>query len=173
MRYSKNENSILVGNFSTGTEVTIRVLSLDTNEELILDTNKCIEHDDQQGLYMWSTKNINYSNKIDHYANLVYIMSNGVDNDTMGKFTYSGYLDDNNDLINTKLDMLISFKEQYDRLESKIDTLVESIEKIDILNNKTDQILEFETRFKNVQEQLSIEYQDIMTTLSNIDAKLT
>ena len=104
MRYSKNENSTLVGYFEPGSSVKIDILAIDTDNKLILDDDICIESQEIPGIFLWNTKNINSSNSIDHYSNLIYRMYNTSTGEIyLGKFTMGGYLDNRFDNIDTKL----------------------------------------------------------------------
>jgi len=104
MRYSKNENSTLVGYFEPGASVKIDILAIDTDNKLILDDDICIESQEIPGIFLWNTRSINTSNGFDHYSNLVYKMYNTNTGEIyLGKFTMGGYIDNRFDDIDTKL----------------------------------------------------------------------
>ena len=114
MRYSKSEDSTLVGYFKPGSSVKIDILAIDTDNKLILDDDICIESQEVPGIFLWNTRSINASNSFHHYSNMLYKM---YDTDTdeiyLGKFIMGGYVDDRFneisntlDEINTKLNKL-------------------------------------------------------------------
>ena len=97
MRYSDKEHAILVGQFSAGIDVTIKILDLDHDVEIPLINNICNESAIMSGVYLWNTKYID-SSKIDSYVNLLYEMKDSSGNVYYGKFIFGGYVDTKIDL---------------------------------------------------------------------------
>jgi hypothetical protein len=122
MRYSEDEETVLVGEFESGSDVTIEILCLETDKLVTLDKDECEESGVFSGVYKFSTKYIDKST-VPVYANLLYRMTDGVDT-YMGKFVYGGWLDNieveatidtkpledkldlHDDIVNTKLDII-------------------------------------------------------------------
>lgn len=98
MRYSKDEESILVGMLPEGLDnVTIEVLNLKTDTVMDLTDNRCVESSKFPGVYIWSTNNMAAANT-NGYINLLYrmtgITTTGKPITYYGKFVYSGYVDE-------------------------------------------------------------------------------
>ena len=98
MRYSIGEDAILVGQFSPGSVVTIKIIVLDNDNLLVLDNINCYESTNMPGIFMWNTNNISDTNNINGYINLLYEMTNTEDEKYYGKIVYGGYPDDNTDV---------------------------------------------------------------------------
>jgi len=89
MRYTKDENTILAGNLPTGGDVTIKIINMDTDDLLTLDTDACTESDNIPGLFKFDTVNIT-DDRTDMISCL-YEMSDGTKT-FRGKFILSGYV---------------------------------------------------------------------------------
>jgi len=93
MRYSLNENSVLVGQFEPGSTVNIEILLLETDTLLILDDDVCAESSFMPGVFTWNTSNLSDLNNINGYVNLLYKMTSDQGDDYYGKFVFGGYVD--------------------------------------------------------------------------------
>lgn len=76
MRYAEGENAILVGVFgTTGLNVEINIVALESHNEIELLTAKCIEIPSMPGVYSWNTENIK-EGAITKKTNCIYRMIN-------------------------------------------------------------------------------------------------
>ena len=97
MRYSDKEVAILVGQFKSGSKVTIKILDIDHDLEIPLQTYNCYESNVIPGIYLWNTMNLDMS-RIDEFNNLLYEMKDENNNTYYGKFVMGGYVDREIDL---------------------------------------------------------------------------
>ena len=93
MRYSENEETVLVGILEPNMNVKIKIINLDSDALVSLKTDNCIESKHEGGVYMFSTKNIDKSTVPEH-ANLLYVMTTEEGDRQFGKFVYGGYMDE-------------------------------------------------------------------------------
>jgi len=93
MRYALGENSVLVGQFSPGDTVTIKLVVLDNDTLLTLTTNACVESQHIPGLFIWKTVNIATTNNLVGYTNILYEMVSGTGKKYYGKIVYAGYVE--------------------------------------------------------------------------------
>jgi len=165
MRYSKNEDSVLVGKFIPGSRVTIRILALDTDNELILDDDLCIESGHLPGMFMWSTSRINASNNITDYSNLVYIMSSSTGEETVGKFTYGGYLDKNYEELTVKIEAILNSLPTLTNIDNKVNEVITKLDElnisevsdlIDTIDLKLDKALTLEFKLDEINDKLTL-----------------
>lgn len=93
MRYSNDEDAILVGIFKPNQNVKIKVLNLQNDLVITLKTDTCLESASIPGVYRWSTTSISDDRLTSGFYNLFYEMTgdNGVK--FYGKFIYGGYVD--------------------------------------------------------------------------------
>lgn len=87
MRYFKTEDTVLVGYLVPNSNVTITIIDLDNDKVIPLTDNNCVESEHIEGLYAFSTSNIDKDKLEDRIYNLFYIMEDDVGNKTYGKFT--------------------------------------------------------------------------------------
>jgi len=92
MRYAYAEETVLVGQFQTGSTVTIKIIDLATDNLITTTTATCIESQHIAGMFLFSTTNINKAT-VPTYANLLYEMASTTGEKAYGKFIYGGYLD--------------------------------------------------------------------------------
>jgi len=95
MRYALGENSVLVGQFDTGNTVTIKLLVLDNDLLLTLNSNSCLESTKIPGIFMWNTSNISTTNNLSGYTNVLYEMVSNTGKKYYGKIVYAGYVENN------------------------------------------------------------------------------
>ncbi len=93
MRYSNDESAILVGLFNPGQVVTIKVVNLQTDAVIALDTSTCLESEQIPGMYRWSTTTISDNSLTADFYNLFYEMTAEDGERFYGKFIYGGYVD--------------------------------------------------------------------------------
>jgi len=91
MRYSKDENTVLVGQLTPNVNVTIKIIDIARDTVIGLSNDKCTESRHIPGLYLWSTNNI-LPDEVNGYTNLIYEMKQGTEV-YYGKFIYGGYVD--------------------------------------------------------------------------------
>jgi len=92
MRYSENEQAILVGQFAPGLSVSIKILDLSNDAEIPVTSITCRESRVMPGIYLWSTSRID-EREYDGYKNLLYEMTSSEGKKYYGKFVYGGYVD--------------------------------------------------------------------------------
>jgi len=94
MRYSETEITTLVGQFSPGQTVTIKLIELSNDALVTVTSDVCVESLHIPGMYLWKTNNINDTSLIG-YSNLLYEMTCLEDGSKFyGKFVFGGYVDD-------------------------------------------------------------------------------
>lgn len=89
MRYSSNENTVLVGNFPTGATVSIKIIDMLTDELVTLTDNVCTESAHIEGMYLFNTGNI--ISVFTKETSLLFEMSDGTST-FYGKFVCGGYI---------------------------------------------------------------------------------
>ena len=124
MRYSENEETVLVGEFDTGKDIKIKILCLELDKLVTLEKEECEESEVFPGVYMFSTKYIDKST-VPEYANLLYHMYDEDGNYYRGKFVYGGWFD--NIDVEANVD-LTPIEEKIDSHDSIVNT------KLDIIN---------------------------------------
>jgi hypothetical protein len=61
MRYVKTENTILAGELAPSSTVKIKLINMQSDELLTINSNVCIESTHIPGTYLWNTSNIDSS----------------------------------------------------------------------------------------------------------------
>lgn len=89
MRYAIGENSVLVGEFPPGSTVRIKILILENDNLLTLNTDVCLESSKLPGIYTWKTSNININNNINGLVNLLFVMTSEIGQKYYGKILYA------------------------------------------------------------------------------------
>jgi hypothetical protein len=91
MKYLLKEEVILVGDLTPNSNVTIKLIDIETDKEIPLETNICKESKIEPGIYLFSTKNIDYKNLVKKEAyNIVYVMSDEYGKKSIGKVVIGG-----------------------------------------------------------------------------------
>ena len=109
MRYTKDEETILVGHLPTSGTVTIKLINLADDTELTVDDNTCTESLNIPGVYTFNLSHLN--NVITEYTNCLYEMTDGT-KQFYGKFVVSGYVE------MPEFDELIDFQKGDWKMES-------------------------------------------------------
>lgn len=114
MRYVKTENTILAGELSPSSTVKIKLINMQSDELLIINSNICTESTHIPGTYLWNTSNIDSSlfSNLTTPMNVLYMMYNVSDptKTFKGKFVIGGEL--NNLSTITNLDISIKNNNQ-------------------------------------------------------------
>lgn len=114
MRYVKTENTILAGELSPSSTVKIKLINMQSDELLIINSNICTESTHIPGTYLWNTSNIDSSlfSNLTTPMNVLYMMYNVSDptKTFKGKFVIGGEL--NNLSTITNLDTSIKNNNQ-------------------------------------------------------------
>ena len=105
MRYGKNENTYILGQFNSGDTVTIDVYRLSDNNKVV-DGGSCSEVG-ATGVFKYL-----FSQSITQKEEFLFIMSNGV-LEIKGKIIFGGYLDDMKDRIDENLDAKITTRSSH------------------------------------------------------------
>ncbi len=92
MRYSNDEQTVLVGIMKPGVDVTIKVMDLISGNLINITTDACPETQ-LEGVYRWPTSNIDDEALADGFYNLFYEMVGSDGKKFYGKFLYGGYVD--------------------------------------------------------------------------------
>ena len=100
MRYASTENTVLAGIFDPGSTVNIKVINMENDSLVDITSNVCTESSNMPGIFLWSTSNIN--EVFSTNTNLLYQMYDTIGKTFVGKFVYSGILDEIN-TIKTKV----------------------------------------------------------------------
>jgi len=124
MRYSENEETILVGEFEPDKNIKIKILELKSDQFIGLNTNDCVESDKVPGIYTFDTRHIDKST-VPEYSNLLYIMYDEEGYQYLGKFVYGGWLD------NIEVEANVDLKPIEDKLDMHD---LEVNDKLDIIN---------------------------------------
>ena len=98
MRYESGESSVLVGKFTPGTAVTIKVLDIHTNTLVPLSDDVCTESA-IPGIYLWELA----GNDVPTNTSILYMMTNGREM-SIGKLVYGGFPD----AVNTRADEVLA-----------------------------------------------------------------
>ena len=93
MRYTKNEDVILVGKFKPGSVVKITLIELSNDNLVEVNTDECVESEHIPGIFLWSTSDIK-PDALVGYSNILYVMKDDTGKEFMGKFAVGGYLED-------------------------------------------------------------------------------
>lgn len=95
MRYAEaqfGEDPIAIGIFSPGDAVSIKLVELSTDTELLLSTSGCTELSVVSGFFVWSTSGI--VTPLSDFHQLLYIMENAEGRQHVGKLVVGGYPSD-------------------------------------------------------------------------------
>ena len=114
MRYVKTENTILAGELSPSSTAKIKLINMQSDELLTINSNVCTESTHIPGTYLWNTSNIDSSlfSNLTTPMNVLYMMYNVSDptKTFKGKFVIGGEL--NNLSTITNLDTSIKNNNQ-------------------------------------------------------------
>lgn len=97
MRYASNENTTLAGIFEPGSNVKIKIINMQDDSLVAVTTDQCTESSNLPGVFLWDTANI--SQTFDTNTNLLYQMYDANGKTFVGKFVYSGVLDEISTII--------------------------------------------------------------------------
>ena len=106
MRYNNLENTVLAGKFITGKTIKIKIIDMETDGVVTLQTEDCTESTNIPGIYLWNTTNLPEGNGL---KNLLYEMYDSDDSTVTfnGKFVYGGIQELANTQVIEKLNELL------------------------------------------------------------------